>query len=227
MAALSSSALWLGHAQAESLLRFNLLPSLWLHASRERSLLPAGLAQAFEQSGATGGLHRHWSAALIRGLGLAPATQLEDPALPLALLPAESFERLLSWCGLVLLGPRIRQTIARDEVRLLEEQLGDDALRFARTRAAALHASGDGPRLEHANVSAQASLWGSALLAAAFDAAGEPVARRGLLRLPEDAANERFRLPASLSQSRQALALARAVLDVQDPEWLSSFPASR
>lgn len=222
----SSAAGWLEHPLAGALMRFNLFPSMGLHASRASRMLPAGLSAAFEAAGAASGLHRHWSAALLGELGLAPITQLTDAALPLAMLPPPAFESLVCGCGLVVLGPSIRKTIARTQVQLLEQQLGADHLRFARLDAPRIEAGDESTVLEHGRAEQQVCLLGGAVLAAAFEAADEPVQRRGVLRLSEAAVRERAKLPPRYSQSRQALALARGVLEFQDPIWLSSFPAN-
>jgi type III secretion protein K len=213
-------AAWLRHPLAEALLHFNLLPSLLLHpkrdttAARELEALPA--------------LHRHRSAALMKEHGLDPVLDLDDPALPLAMLPDAHFQRLLRLLGAALNAPHIRRTIAREELALLQAQLGDEGLAAARAPvAAALAGLPVAPDWNAAQAQTLCMAWGAAVLAQAFDAATPQVGRRARLRLAPEADALRAPLSAAGLLPERALALARDLLASLEPAWLSSFPTTR
>ncbi|MGE0329470.1 MAG: SctK family type III secretion system sorting platform protein [Ramlibacter sp.] len=212
---------WLRHPLAEALLRFNLLPSLLLHAGRGDAQSQAGLK-------ALPALHRHQSAALLKQHGLEPVLGLDDPALPLAMLPGPHFDKLLLLLGAALNAPHIRRTIARDEVSLLRNVLGPQTMAMARSSAAAALAGLPvAPDWTAANAADLCTAWGAAVLAQAFDAAAPAVGRRARLRLDPEADALRAPLSAAGLQPERALGIARDVLQTLEPAWLSSFPASR
>lgn len=219
---------WLGHALAEPMLRFNTLPSLWLHPDYTLRLLPESLRAVLDEDpDAIAGpvLHRHWSATLTRELGLKAVESLEEPALTIALLEIDEFERLKQWCGIALLASPVRRAIARNDVTSLQAQLGEDGMEFARREAALMPGIGHADAMAlQADVGAQVGSLGSALLSAAFDAAQEAVATRARLRLAPDARAALGQLPEQLCEGRAALALAESVLQYLDPAWLSLFP---
>ena len=224
----ASCAAWLDHPLAEPMLRFNLLPSLLLHPAQAERLLPESLRQLLDEDSEaipTAVLHRHWSAALRRELNLGPVDSLEEPTLPIALLDAEGFERLGLWCGIALLATSIRRTIAREDVAMLQAQLGRSGIRFARRDAVGMLPGGEAPVAQlQSDAAAQASLLGSGLLWSAFGNAGPAVAGRARLRLAPDACNAVESLPGFLADGPTALTLATNILEFLDPPWLSSFP---
>ncbi len=228
-------------ALARAMLEANALPSSLAHPARLEAWGGAGTGlwprlrevlgrlAADTRVAGEGILHRHVSAALLRdpALGLGWIDSPEDPALALCAAPAHLFDSLQRHAGLVLLGPAIRQVIARAELAALEMQLGPGSLEFVRRQAPRLWAGGGGApalRVEAATVSEQTLRWGAEVLARAFEAASPPVTRRGHLRLPPQVGREP--LPAGLDEPHQALALARALLHELDAPWLSLFPAS-
>ncbi|HZY20512.1 MAG TPA: SctK family type III secretion system sorting platform protein [Ramlibacter sp.] len=223
-----AAAFSLGHPLAESLLRFELLPSLLLHPAQAARLLPDPLRRLLAQDpAAVPGpvLHRHWSAALRRELRLGPVMGLGEEALAIALLPQPAFDRLVLHCGIALLAPAVRRTIAREDVAALRDQLGEAGWQFALRGAP--QAPAVGQALDHRDAAAQAQRLGAAVLDAAFDAAAAPVADRARLRLAPGAAAGRALLPIPLAAGTGALALALSVLASLDPAWLSSFRATR
>jgi type III secretion protein K len=223
MATPASAALPLAHPLAGDWLRFNFLPSLLLHPSRA-----GAWAQLAGQPQAPAGLHRHWSAALSASAGLEPVEGLEADGLPLAMLPASAFARLLRWCGVVLCAPAIRKTIERVPVNTLHEQLGHDAIAFARAGAAGLHPGLQSPAAwDPARAAACCDALGGALVSSALEQAPAPVARRGQLRLPADAQAAAAALGRAGLAPAQAQPLAMSVLQLTEPAWLSSFPATR
>ncbi|MEO5672267.1 MAG: hypothetical protein ABIR26_16385 [Ramlibacter sp.] len=227
----TSGADLLGHPLAEPMLRFSLLPSLFLHPTQAALLLPEGLRHLLDEDSDAippPVLHRHWSAALRRQLNLEPVESLEEPTLPIALLDTWRFERLAQWCGIAVLAPSIRKTIARDDVALLQANLGEDGVEFARRDAARLLPEGNARSAPlHTDATSQALHLGSALLWAAFGAANPAVTARARLRLAPDAGKTLGALPDHLTKGQAALELAENVLTLLDASWLSSFPARR
>lgn len=213
----------LRHPLAEAFLAFSLLPSLNLDATQAARLAPEA---ALRLGARLPSLHRHWSAALIAEPPLTPLPTLDDPALPLAMLPPGRFERGVLMAGVLLAGRRIRHSITHHEVALWQTQLGDAALEFARRRAPGIHPGlaqetcADWP-LESA--AEGVTKLGSALLAHVFSAASPAVGQRGLLRLPAEAVTRARALPFDASE---ALPLSLSLLQEIEPEWLSLFPAT-
>lgn len=220
MATTAASHTWLQHPLAGALVRFNVLPSLFIHPLRA-----AGWPVAQELPSA---VHQHWSAALIKEEALEPVLSLDEPALSLALLPQELFAPLMLLCGIRLNALHVRRAIARTEVELLRAQLGDEGLAAARTRSAtSLAGMPCAPDWDAACARELCEAWGAGLLARAFDGASPALARRAALRLPETAAPVRARLAGAGLQPSDALALAHEHLNLMDPAWLSCFPANR
>ena len=216
---------WANHPMAQNLIRFNALPSLNLHASRLAKLMPLGVLS--EISPAL--WNRHCSAILLQSLDSQPVLTLEDPALPLAMLPAPMFERLTLWSGVLLVAPWIQRTIARADVLELNSQLGAEAVNFALNTAPGLLKLSSPPQADFLFAAdqsrAQALQLGSALLSAAFATAPPGIAQRGLLRLPADVVDIRAKIATTvLKNDAQALLLARSMTHLLEPAWLSSFP---
>ena len=227
----ASGAAWLSHPQAAALMRFDRLPSLWLHASRRAALLP-GMAGALadaapEGSRAHARLHMQGSRALQDALGLGTLDDPREASLCLATLPEPAWVQLAQHGGATLAAPRLRRVIARAQLEALAGTLGPQALEFARGRAAGLH-----PGLKAATalpaqgLAATCLAWGRALLARALEAAPAAVARRGQLRLPQDAVDA---APLTLAElgPPQALALCLSLIEKTEPSWHSSFRAAR
>lgn len=214
---------WLRHPLAEALLRFNLMPALLLHPSRAKTQ-DKQTPQALKSLPA---LQRSRSAALLKQHGLDPVLGLDDPALPLAMLPEGHFDRMLLLLGAALNAPHIRRTIARDDLALLREQLGSEGVAMARTpTAAALAGLPVAPDWDAARAPELCRAWGAAVLAQAFDAAIPAVGRRARLRLAPEADALRAPLSAAGLQPERALRIARELLQTLEPAWISSFPAT-
>ena len=225
------SAAWHKSSLAEPLFRFSCLPSLALHPSRVAALVPpaahALLAQLTPDMPSWGRMHRHWSAALVQSLGLAPVSDVKDPALALALLPPRVWNQVQSLGGAMLAGPRIRRTIARTQVQALQSQLGAPAFEFARGPAAALHAGWDAAlALDFEQLAPVSLAWGEALQARALDAATPAVAQRGRLRLPSAAVDMAASSLFAQMAPSQALTLLCSLTERTDPAWLLSFRAT-
>lgn len=220
MASTAASHAWLLHPLAGALVRFNVLPSLFIHPLRAAAWPAAGPLPS--------AVHQHWSAALLRHESLEPVLSLDEPALSVALLPQELFTALTLHCGIRLNALHVRRAIARTEVEQLRAQLGDDGLAAARTRSAGSMAGlPSAPDWDAARARELCEAWGAGLLARAFDGASPALARRAALRLPHAAAPVRARLAGAGLQPGDALALAHEHLHSLDPAWLSFFPAHR
>jgi type III secretion protein K len=211
---------WIRHPLAEALFRFALLPSMFMHPRRD----PTGMAPELK---ALPALHRHRSAALMKKYGLDPELDVNDPALPLAMLPQLHLDRMLLLLGAALNAPHIRRTIAREELNVLKKQLGTEGIAVARTPAAhALAGLPVAPDWNVAEARAICTAWGSAVAVHAFDAAAPQVGIRGRLRLAPEADMLRAPLSAAGLQPQMALVVARELLHTLEPAWLSSFPTS-
>ncbi len=208
---------WWTHPLASALAQFNLLPSIGLHASRRS-------ARSVPETDLPGAVHRRVSQALLQEYRLEAVLNFDEPALPLALLPPELFEQLALYCGLAMNARNIRRAITRDEVSVLQEQLGEPALAFARARHGGGLAGLPPPAdWDPQQARACCEAWGHGLLSLAFGNASESLARRVWLRGPDTATSFRQQLESAGLSAESALALAREFLDVLEPTWLSSF----
>ena len=210
---------------AHSLLLFNALPSQLLHASRWAALMPLGRPSEISDKQ----WNRHCSTLLLSDLDQDPILSLDHPALPLAMLPEPVFNQLLLWGGTLLLAPSIGRVISKIEVLEINQQLGQDAVNFALYHAPALlktpFESQTGFAFSAGQSREKALYLGAMLLAAAFATAPPGIALRGLLRLPTEDSLNTMALPAAVFQNNlQALAVARSITDLLEPQWLSSFP---
>ena len=237
----SGAVPWLSHPMASHLLRANFLPSSLAHPQQIQAwagvdgetlqhwpnCLAVSLGPASDRSALA--MHRAVSRALIRHWRLEPISGLGEPAVPLCLLPPPAFERMAVHIGLVFLAPALCRVIARPELAALDLALGASTLHFVRRHAAALRPpQAPLPTVaEHppsaAAVPGVAGAMGAAVLAQCFADVPDPVGRRGLLRLPPDV--DLDLLPPDLADGIAARALAHAVLQLLEPEWLSHFPA--
>lgn len=212
---------WLEHSLAEPLLRWNLLPTSWMHPSRR-----AEWAQHHEPALSQAVVHRHESAALLEALGLGVVRDLDDPALPLCLADQALFDRLSLTSGAAVLWAALRRVIVRAELAALYRELGEDCLVLVRRLGCAgLVADVEPAPTLSPDVRQQALGAGQALVAVALQSSQRDVAERGLLRLPLQASSDAELLPVALRDPAKALLFVRIVLQELDAPWLSSFPA--
>ena len=198
------------------LVEFNLLPSRTLHPSRYADYdapavaVPPALEPAW---------HRHWSQAILRKLGLQdrPVSDTARPELALALLPGDRLARCARLLGATLCAPRLRRTIEGAAVRRLLDELGAEALDFARQSAAGLH-----PGIDSGKAPPEQGVdqLGRAVLCEALRGGGPELALRAELRLAAGPTGP------SPYPAAQALALALGVLKISEPTWYSSFLAT-
>lgn len=206
----------LRHPLAEPFLAFSLLPSMNQHVTQAAALVPGAV---LDQIAGLPNLHRHWSAEMNNTLE--PLAGLDDPVLPLAMLPAERFDTLALYAGAVLAGQPIRRCIARADVQAMQPELGDAVLDFTRHRAAAIHAGLDDLTWRTEAIAADTVALGQVLLAQAFQMATPAVRQRGLLRLPIATSSHAQALSLSPAES---LRISLALLQEIEPKWFSLFP---
>ena len=208
----------LNHPLARPYLVFCLLPSLGLHATQAAALVPENI---LEHATDLPSLHSHWSAEL--SSTLEPVLGLDDPVLPLAMLPAERFDTLALYAGAVLAGQPIRRCIARTDVQAMRAELGDAILNFTRSRAASIHKGLDDLAWRTESIGADTLALGQVMLAHVLLTATPAIRQRGLLRLPIAAPSHAQAFPLSQAES---LRISLALLQEVEPEWLSLFPST-
>lgn len=106
----------------QSLAEMRMLPSRILHESRLDQFDPDGHWRSLlSQSANPAPVHRHWSHAILAQIGIRENAQImpRQAALPVALLPGETFERLACWLGLQLCASRLRSMIRKSELEPL------------------------------------------------------------------------------------------------------------
>ena len=221
MNAAVASPLSLLHPLAGPFLAFCLLPSLTLHPTQAQALMPGTV---LEVAAKLPTLHRHWSAELARNYALEPVQNMNDPALPLAMLPTAGFEMFARYAGALLAGQPIRRCITRADVEAVQTELGDAVLDFTRHRATTIHPGLDDLAWRTEAIAADTTALGYVMLAHAFKSASPGIRQRGLLRLPIAAPESAHDLPLSPAES---LRISLALLQEIEPEWLSLFPAAR
>lgn len=175
-------------APVHALLVFNQLPSRHLHPSRIPAVVQAALQRLQGVPAALDAWHRHWSQQLLRERDLTdrPVPPVARPELSLALLPSAELCALAQRIGTVLCAPRLRATIAGNEVRAVADALPPDLLQLARVDAAAIHPGlPDSRRWDLARTLASIDGLGRGVLMAALRPAGEALALRAELKLPD------------------------------------------
>lgn len=219
---MSSPILW-----SASLQRFNLLPSLSLHASRARLWLPgyATAAPWLARPASQRQWHRRWSELLLDRLAAdaQPVLDMTHPATPLALASPALLQSTGRHVGLLLLGKNLRQRIARSEVRAAQEAIGRAALDWVYSQ---LHPGLNDPQPWLAQgLAAGADQLGAGVLAQSWHDAPMPLRRRADWKLPLAAESPESREVSGLTPL-QARDLCLQTLLFLEPTWLSSFPAT-
>lgn len=222
----AASALW-----SQPLQRFNLLPSHSLHASRAQLWLPgyAGAAAWLAEPASQRQWHRRWSQLLLGRLhgDARPVPDLSHPALPLALASPALLFAAGRHAGALLLGKNLRQRIARAAVEEAEQAIGGAALHWVRTQGAALHPGlGDPQPWLARGLAPGADALGAGVLAQSWHDAPAPLRCRADWKLPLDAETPPSREACGMTPL-QARSLCLQILPLLEPQWLSSFPATR
>ena len=213
------------HPLLGRMLEFNFLPSRTLHMSRYDTYALPGLGQAMQTAPSwQGAWHRHWSKSILRLLNVGPIEDTGQPELALGLLSPQALKKLACRVGVVLCGTSLRHTILGEQVRALQNALGEELLTFARQDAARYEAD-LGPWSMAADASQtldglQALGYGTMLTG--LSQSPPEVLRRVELKFPIDTRGSDSPLPAA-----QAWQLCLSILKDMDPAWCSFFPAVR
>lgn len=195
--------------------RFNFLPAGDLHPSRRAGLLPELPELVWQSQRAQPRL----SMLVLQRSGLQDTSCFDMPLRqwPLALLPVQRLERIARHVGALVLGVRVRASLARDHVLGWRARLGDDAYRFAMT-SASLVPQAKLPLSGLANA-APADI-GYQLIRAAVSDAPVPMCQRVCLKTPA-------RTDAFAVDTAQAGRLVDQVMRIVEAEWVSSLEAIR
>lgn len=175
-------------ASTHALLVFNQLPSRSLHPSRMSAAVQAALQRLQGVPAALDAWHRHWSAQILRERDLTdrPVPSVARPELSLALLSSAELCALAQRIGTVLCAPRLRATIAGDEVRAVANTLSPALLQLARVDAAAIHPGlPDSRRWDLSRTFESIDVLGRGALLAALRPAGSALSLRAELKLPD------------------------------------------
>lgn len=172
----------------EALMIFNQLPSRTLHPSRVAAAAQAMLQRLQAVPTALDAWHRHWSQDILRERELTdrPVAAVARPELSLALLSSSELCALAQRVGTVLCAPRLRATIAGDEVRAVNQALSPELLQLARVDAAAIHPGlADSRRWDLPRTLEAIDVLGRGALLAALRPAGQALSARAELKLPD------------------------------------------
>lgn len=207
------------------LLEFNQCPSRGLHPTRAGQLWsPQELAQQGRSASIDRALQLHGSRRLLAqlGPGVGVVTQLDHPALPLALLRPEVRQALVQRVGLMALGKTLSGLIARAQVLEARGEIGQAAMEWAIAHALQwpdfkwVHASQNRWLVD-------ADLLGSAILVRAWQDAPESLRLRANWCVSPQACELALTITIDEAQARGVCLLQLAEME---PQWLSLFPST-
>lgn len=193
---------------------FNYTPASYLHQSRRPQFFNDALpAQVWEEP-------RVWeklSSLMLDQLGLSdqPCMDFPHPKWGLALLPISRQKRIAQHLGAIVMGTRIRSSLARDQVLKWKEQLGHDAFHFVMNSARLLPSiSLEGDALDTTDV----EQIGYDMLCASLLVAPTEMRQRVFLKMP--AQTKPSTIPPKMVNQ-----LVQSVTVTLEAEWHSSFAA--
>lgn len=193
---------------------FNYTPASYLHSTRHSQFFDGVLPRlAWEEP-------RVWeklSMLMLEQLGLSdhPCNDFPHPKWALALLPVSRQQRLAQHIGAIVLGARIRSSLAREQVLSWKEQLGHEAFQFAMNSARLL------PSIridDEANDKADVEQIGYDMIFANLGDAPPEMQQRALLKMP-------LQTKPSKISSKLVNQLVQSVTMTLEAEWHSSFAA--
>lgn len=193
---------------------FNYTPASYLHPTRRAQFFDDALpAFVWEQP-------RVWeklSAQMLVQLGLSdqPCVDFPHPKWELALLPLSRQQRLAQYMGAIVLGARIRSSLAREQVLSWKEQLGHEAFQFVMNSACLL------PSIhieDEALGTKDVEQIGYDMICASMSDSPQEMRQRALLKMPLQTKSSTI----SLKLIKQ---LTQTVLVTVEAEWHSSFAA--
>lgn len=191
---------------------FNYTPASYLHPTRRIQFFDGVLpALIWEEPRVWGKL----STLMLVQLGLSdqPCIDFPHPKWGLALLPVSRQQRLAQHIGAIVLGARIRSSLARDQVLKWKEQLGHDVFQFVMNSASLLPTIRiEDTALENGDVE---QIGYDMLCASVIDAPPE-MRQRVLLKMPAQTKPTTI-YPKLVNQLVQSVTLTL------EAEWHSSF----
>lgn len=197
------------------LIRFNFNPAADLHASRREEFFP-------EIPDAVWRVDRvlpKISYLLLQNIGLfeSPFFDIPNPHWPLVLLPNDRLERVAKHVGALVVGIRVRSSLAREHVLSWKSKLGEEAYQFA-LNSAPLVQIGKLPLTELTNNSPIEI--GYRLMLSSMRDAPEALVKRACLKIPRGT-------HAADVEAIKATRLVNNVLGIVEAEWYSSFAMIR
>jgi hypothetical protein len=194
------------------LCEFNYLPASYLHPSWRSKFFGGKLPDVVWST------PRVWpslSELLLREMKLFHETEftLPLPQHSYILLPPSRIARLAQHIGAILLGSKIRSSLARDEVLRWRERLGHEAFEFAMNRARLLP-SAHLPQENKSLVNVESI--GFSVLKQCCSDLPTGIVQRLLLKIPADS------VPADVDP-KQAKQLMQSVMLTLEGEWRSLF----
>jgi len=114
---------------------FNQRPQHWVHPQTLQGLPHSSVVRYLIESTHGGRFLAAWLAKECRLDQAGCCWDFKEPRRRLALLGADSLERLACFSGAALVWPRIAAVIAKTEIQQLKQALGEEAHRFALRRA--------------------------------------------------------------------------------------------
>jgi hypothetical protein len=191
---------------------FNYTPASYLHPTRRFQFFEDALpALVWEEP-------RVWaklSSLMLDQLGLSdqPCIDFPHPKWELALLPVSRQQRLAQHIGAIVLGARIRSSLAREQVLKWKEQLGQDTFQFVMNSARLLPTIRiEDEALENGDV----EQIGYDMLCASVNDAPPEMRQRVLLKMPVQTK------PTTISP-KLVNQLVQSVTLTLEAEWHSSF----
>ncbi len=193
---------------------FNYTPASYLHTSRHVQFFDGALPDLVWEE------PRVWeklSVLMLEQLGMndQPCVSFPHPKWGLVLLPVSRQQRLAQHIGAIVLGTRIRSSLAREQVLSWKEQLGHDAFQFVMNSARLL------PSIQiedEALGTTDVEQIGYDTIFASLNDAPPEMRQRALLKMP-------LKTKPSKIPSKLVNQLVQSVTMTLEAEWHSSFAA--
>lgn len=198
------------------LLAFNYSPASYLHPARRKHFFGGVIPDVVWQEPRA---QDRLSPLILQDLSLTdkPCFDFPHPKWVLALLPPARLQRFARHVGAIVLGARIRSSLAREEVLMWKDKLGQDAFQFAMHSARLLPSikilDGEHDKEDVAQI-------GYGLIAASLTQSCAEMQQRALLKMPPNTT------PSGI-ETRSINQILQAVLLTLEAEWHSSFAAVR
>lgn len=220
------------------IVRFNFLPSSYIHPSWTRDLAVAG--PLWDRLARSRRAHAHLSALVLESFGLGDDYCLDfrDPGRRLALLDGAALARIALFVGVVLSAPWVTRIIHGGTLRALKAGIGVEAYEFAVKRAPFLRPGFESPPLDDGpgggdggDPSGRVRRAGLACLAACFADEPAAVVNRLRLKFPRDGqppvglGDEGGGAAAGLAPKAKAVALVHRVIREVASSWAPSSAA--